>query len=60
MYSSQLLDGSQGRVGVRMAVGAREEIGGSVVEFAGCDYEIAATIEAVIFNEFLLLCHLIV
>lgn len=42
-----------------MAIGVREEIGGSV-EFAGCDYRILPTIEAILVNESLLAFHLIV
>lgn len=42
---------SHGPVGLRVAVGAREEIGGSM-KFGGRDYEIMSTIEAI------LVCHL--
>lgn len=50
MYLFQLLDCSRSRVGLHVAVGARDKIGGSV-EFSSCDYEIVATTEVILVNE---------
>lgn len=54
-----LLNSSQGRMSLRVAVGARQGIGG-LVEFVGRDYRIIPTIETILVNDSLLDCHLIV